>query len=217
MLIIKVMKMCLTTMLIIASITINAQPNYYSGSQVTASDGTVYKIKHIANGVRVYNASNNLESITNTLPNKETPSARISGNLEGVSTDLNKNFSKDRLLEFSKTRVRVFRIADRTRKIREVYFYLRANTPITVNELRKLEKIALSYSMIITKYELKPSRGTTSPLYWTPVDGSVDEIPEFNEIPYFTTIEAFDFNYAYKAQMVIRRGDTSWLVPVTRP
>ena len=206
-------------MLVAVSLMINGQTaNYYCGSKARADDGTVYRIKHLGSSrsVRVYNAKNSLESITSTLPNIESMAARVEPQLNSfLITILNQKFSKARLSEFAKTRVRVYLVANRQKEIKEVYFYLWANTPITVNELRELEKMFKLQPMQINKYELKPKKGTTTPLYWQnvgPTENSVDNMPEFNGIPYFTTIELIDFKAAYDAKMKIGLlGDTTWV------
>lgn len=201
----------------IASILLNAQtPNYYSGSQVTASDGTIYKIKHLSpKGIRINNASNRLEAATSTLPNTVSMYARIESMMHAGLNNFNKIFSKDRLLAFSKERIRVYQVADRTKRVKEAYFFLGVNTTISPDDLRKIEKYILTTSLDINKWELKRHQ-TTGDRTWQPVSPpvDVDQIPEFNGIPYFTTIEYMDFREAYRAVPRIGKwGNTVWVNP----
>lgn len=192
---------------------VKAQSAFDDKTQVTASDGTTYTIKKLEStgqSLRVRSSQNSLAAEMAKYPDTRNELARTTQFYANhFTTPLNKLFNKEKLLSFRDTRLKFFAIADRSGTIREVYFYISKRTAITVDDLRKIELM-----IKVDKMSFFRSDGTNRPVRSIPID----QIPEFNGIPYFTINTFIDFNDVYKVipRVVPNRDgskDIIWVLP----
>lgn len=195
-----------------------AQSAFDNKTEVRSSDGTVYIIKKLepsGQSLRVQNSQNSLASEMAKYPDTRSELARTDQFYSNhFTTPLNKLFSKEKLSSFRTTRLKLFAIADRSGTIREVYFYVSKGTAITAEDLRRIELMIKKDKLSFYKYQ-KSSRGG----YAAVRGATINDIPEFNGIPYFAINTFIDFDYAYRAIMQITGRDlqdTIWTVPVQR-
>ncbi|MEH6307898.1 hypothetical protein RYH73_19745 [Olivibacter sp. CPCC 100613] len=219
------------TSLMFFCLHVKAQSVFENKTQVSASDGTVYKLRKIGSGSGIYiqNTSNILHTEVKKHPDTRNEFARTSEFYPNhFTTPLNKLFSKTQLQVFKSTRLRIFAIADRTGTIREVNFFISKGTAITVDDLRRIELMIKKEKIGFAKYQKSGPDARGNSRYVQIRNATINDIPEFNGIPYFAINTFIDFDYAYRAVMRIRdpgsrpsRGeptgpDTIWVVPVTR-
>lgn len=204
MFIITEMKLFLLLVLTTFSTTLFAQ--FDNNTQVTASDGTVYKLTPIgasANRVKVMNATNTLHNEVKKYP---TPSEsfQLSPIAAWLMKPLNEAFTKERLLALSQdaANTRIFCIFDAAATIREVIFYVPKNTAFTVDEIRRLENILKQQKIQV----VKPENGRPG------VFRAPNFYPELSNIPYFPYTGILgEFYIAYKAiKTTDRRGNIIW-------